>query len=144
MLTWLCQLFRRGSVDPALAQLQRDVRASPSEFPIGDLRPVLIPSPILAHKSWIGPKHYFENLPVSLTWAYLRPENTMMYLSFDSAEALDAKRIDWRLHSKEAAQREFAEPLWTHEFKGESDSVEAVALFHSDGLGPSRLLFRSN
>jgi hypothetical protein len=140
MLDRLRQFFQRPSRDPALAQMRRDIGAHPSSYPIEDLRPVLIPSPILELEDWIGPKHHFGSLPVSLTWAYLRPENTMMYLSFDAAASLEARGIDWRVCAKQAVQQHFVQQLWTHEFTGESGAVEAVALLHSDGLGPSRLL----
>ena len=76
---------------------------------------------------------------MSLTWAYLRPENTMVYLSFAAAAWLEARRIDWRRSAKASLHRDFANQPWTHEYKDES-GVQAVALLHADGLGPSRLL----
>src|SRR6184192_3798791 len=144
----LRRIFRTGSGVPrdaealSLDQMRRDLKQARtnSDFPLRDLRPVLLPSPILAMGTWVGPSHYFDSLPVSLTWAFLRPHGTMLYLSHDVASALDQKGIGWRLEARDALTREFRIRPWTHEFKGPSGAVEAVALMHDDGLGPSRLI----
>src|SRR2546423_3143764 len=125
----------------ALNQMRRDVKQGrKNELPLADLRPVLIPSPILAHGKWVGPYHYFPELPVSLTWAYLRPHGTLLYLSQNVAESLDQHAADWRRKAREALTRDFGLKPWTHVFPGASGAPEAVALMHDDGLGPSRLL----
>jgi hypothetical protein len=139
MIAQLLQLFRRKRRDPVIRQLRRDVGVDPSTFSVEDLRPVLIPSAILGYDQWVGPRHYVGSLPVSLTWAYLRPENTMIYLSFDAVAWLEAQHIDWRRSAKASLHQDFGNRPWTHEFKDES-GVQAVALLHADGLGPSRLL----
>lgn len=144
MLSRIRRLFGRGNLpetDRQLEQLLDDVRRDPSEFPLSDLRPVLIPSPILATDKWIGPFHYFPELPISLTWVFLRPNQTMIYPTHDGAAALDARGIDWRAAAREALARDFQVRPWTREFQGESGEVEGAALVHDDGLGPSRLLF---
>src|SRR5438093_12675020 len=89
---------RDGPPDPKqqLEQLREDLRGDSSEFPITDLRPVLIPSAILAPGTWVGPYHYFSGLPISLTWAYLRPNQTMMYLSDRAVASLEKRRVDCR------------------------------------------------
>jgi hypothetical protein len=121
--------------------MRHDVKlARTSELPLSDLRPVLIPSPILAKGRWVGPYHYFPELPVSLTWAFLRPHRTMLYLSEDVAASLDQQTADWRRKAREAFTKDFRVKPWTHVFRGASGTTEAVALMHDDGLGPSRLL----
>lgn len=146
MLGWLSKLFSARKTeleDPdvlVLKQLRGDLDKDSSEFPLADLRPILIPSPILAMDRWVGPCHYFDNLPVSLTWAFLRPHQTMMYLSHSAAESFAARGIDWRAAARAARREDFESQAWTHEFPNESGEIAAVALFHDDGLGPSRLL----
>jgi hypothetical protein len=109
------------------------------ERPAEDLRPVLIPSPILAMINWPGPRRHFPDLPVSLTWAFLMPD-AMLYLSASRASALDAAGVDWRGMSRSALVRDFERRPWSREFRNEQGDLEAVALMHEDGLGPSRLI----
>lgn len=118
------------------ADLDRDQ----ASFPITDLRPVLVPTPIFETGQWVGPYHHFPDLPVSLTWAFLRPQQTMSYLSSSIAAAFDKKKIDWRAAARKALAREFDHHPWTHEFKSSGGKVEAVGFLHEDGLGPSRLI----
>lgn len=139
MIARILQFFRSKRRDPVIRQLRRDVGADPSTFSVEDLRPVLIPSAILSYDRWVGPRYYVGSLPVSLTWAYLRPENTMIYLSFDAVAWLEAHHIDWRRSAKASLHQDFDNRPWTHEFRDES-GLQAVALLHADGLGPSRLL----
>lgn len=120
--------------------LREDLRRDASDFPLSDLRPVLIPSPILATGKWVGPFHYFSHLPVSLTWAYLRPGQTMIYLAHDTVASLEARGVDWRAAARDALNRDFQARPWSHEFRNESGTAEGFALMHEDGLGPSRLL----
>jgi hypothetical protein len=146
MLTWLSRLLspaRMKAENPdvrALHQLRSDLDKDPLQFPLSDLRPVLIPSPILATGNWVGPFRYFESLPVSLAWAFLRPNQTMMYLSTPTADALEARGVDWRAVARSAVVRDFDRHPWTHEYENDAGDVEAVAFLHEDGLGPSRLL----
>lgn len=126
----------------ALNQMRTDLKEARhgGEFLVTDLRPVLIPTTIFSGGGWPGPYRYFDELPVSLTWAFLRPHNTMLYLSHNAAADFERRGIDWRRESHEASWQGFRSQLWTHEFKGKSDRPEAVAFMHRDGLGPSRLL----
>jgi hypothetical protein len=58
--SWIRRLLgRRDPSDPEqqLKQLREDLRREPSEFALDTLRPVLIPSPILATGTWVGPYH---------------------------------------------------------------------------------------
>jgi hypothetical protein len=141
--SWIRTLLgRRNRSDPErqLEQLREDLRREPSEFALDTLRPVLIPSPILATGTWVGPYHHFADLPVSLTWAHLRPNQTMIYLSHDAVASLDGRGIDWRTIARDALAGDFHARPWTHEFRNESGEMEGIALMHADGLGPSRLL----
>lgn len=144
MFTWLSSWLRREpSPDPGDAQLRQlcnDVERDPTSFSIEDLRPVLVPTPIFETGRWVGPYFHFADLPVSLTWAFLRPQQTMMYLSTAAVTAFEAKSIDWRAAARFALAREFDSHPWTHAFNNPRGELEAVAFMHEDGLGPSRLI----
>jgi hypothetical protein len=122
-----------------LNQLKRDVEAGPEQMPLDSLRPVLIPSSIFESGGWPGPHHHFPKLPVSLTWAFLRPENTMLYLFDEPAGKLTADGMDWRDSARKAALSDFERQPWTFEYRNRDGTIGAVALNHEDGLGPSRL-----
>src|SRR5687767_10345285 len=96
---------RRGErelADRVLRQVRQMSADLGADLPLSDLRPVLVPSSILSDGNWFGPHHHFETLPLSLTWAYRRPENTLQYLSADQAETLAADGIDWRAVARDA------------------------------------------
>jgi hypothetical protein len=142
MFDWIRKLRRAAPASSELQQMMVDLK-SPEGFPITELRPVLIPSSIFELDHWIGPYHHFENLPVSLTWAYMRPNQTMQYLNSATAVALEAKGCDWRSAALNALSGDVARQPWTHEWKNASGAVRAVALMHDDGVGPSRLCMLS-
>jgi hypothetical protein len=129
-----------GPLFPDLNQMREDLDRDPADFPLADLWPVLIPSPILALPQWVGPRFHFAHLPVSLTWAYLRPEQSMQYLSTSTVAALELRGVPWRATAYRNLCEAFDGQPWTHEFKDEEGFVGAVAMLHNDGLGPSRLI----
>ena len=137
---WLRPKHDRDSAVAQLEQMRSDLDLDSTSFPADDLRPVLIPSPILEAGDWVGPYHHFPDLPLSLTWVFLRPQHTMRYLSTKAAAAFDAKGVNWRATARLALVKEFENHPWTHEFRSETGDVEAVGLLHADGLGPSRLI----
>jgi len=142
MLSWLRKLIYHSKEDlnsRQLNQLASDIGSDSTHFPIEDLRPVLIPSSIFEAGRWIGPFHYFRALPVSLTWAFMRPEETMLYLDHEAAAAFETKGVDWRQEARKRLAEEFERRPWSHEFRNGGE-IEAVAMMHDDGLGPSRLI----
>jgi hypothetical protein len=143
-MKWARSLFRRNSDDEdvqGLEQLHADLGRDPAEFPATDLRPVLVPSDIFTEGEWVGPFHYFSDLPISLTWAFLRPHQTMMYLSDPTVASLEERGINWRAAARDAFWKDFQEWPCSEVFKGDSDEVAGMGLMHDDGLGPSRLFF---
>src|SRR5262245_2197377 len=146
MFSWLQKLMPWSSKDSGVKQLEQflaDVRADSTGFSVADLRPVLVPSAIFEAGRWIGPYHHFPALPVSLTWAFLRPQQTMLYLAHDAAAALEAKGIDWRSTARATLVKEFERHPWTHEYRNDRGKVEGMGMIHEDGLGPSRLIMYS-
>jgi hypothetical protein len=60
MTSLIRKLFGReklSETDRDLKQLIHDIRRDPKDFPISDLRPILVPSEVLATDEWIGPSH---------------------------------------------------------------------------------------
>jgi hypothetical protein len=136
----------RSKEDPYASQLKQlvaDVQSDSTRVPIEDLRPVLISPSIFELGRWVGPYHHFSALPVSLTWAFLRPKQTMLYLDHDAVTAFEAKAIDWRSKARGALAADFQRHPWTHEYRNDQSGIEAVAMLHEDGLGPSRLIMYS-
>jgi hypothetical protein len=116
-------------------QMSADLGA---DLPLADLRPVLIPSSIVADGQWFGPHHHFENLPLSLAWGYVRPENTLQYLSRARADELNAEGIDWRAAARGNLLEESRRRTWTFRRHPEDDSVCVAVILHDD-LGCDRL-----
>lgn len=100
--------------------MRHDLKLTPDEIPLADLRPVLMPSPILATGKWVGPYHYFPELPVSMTWAFLRPQQTMLYLSQDFAGRSTSKCRTGVEERGKPWRRDFNVKPWTHVFRGAS------------------------
>jgi hypothetical protein len=143
MLNFLRRLFGRGdsegeSTEGLLRQLEQMRGDLGAELPLEDLRPVLIPSSILSGGEWFGPHHYFEDLPLSLTWAHMRPQCTMQYLSTEHAEKMTTQGIDWRTLARNALLADSKARTWT--FRRHPDHDAAAAAVLQDELGASRLL----
>jgi hypothetical protein len=129
----------QAQIDGMLKQLQQLKADLGAALPLADLRPVLIPSTILASGDWFGPHHYFRTLPVSLTWAFMRPENSLQYLSRDVAEKLAADGIDWRSTARQALFEDSTRRPWISKRQPDNENAAAAAVLQ-DELGPSRLL----
>lgn len=126
-------------IDGMLRQLKQMQGDLGKDLPIADLRPVLIPSSILDGGDWFGPHHYFSKLPVSLTWAYMRSENTMQYLSSDHAAKLTAEGIDWRSVARNALYDDSRKRPWMSRRNPNDESIGMAAVLQDD-LGATRLL----
>jgi len=146
-----CKMFRflkrifggaraeKERIDGLLRQLKQMRGDLGQDLPLADLRPVLIPSSILEGGDWFGPHHYFSKLPVSLTWAYMRSENTMQYLSRDHASKLTADGIDWRSVARSALYEDSKKRPWMSRRNPNDESVGVAAVLQDD-LGATRLL----
>jgi hypothetical protein len=108
-------------------QLKEDLGA---DLPLEDLRPVLIPSSILSGGNWFGPHHHFPELPLSLTWAYVRPEHTMQYLSQEQADKLTAEGADWKTTARTALAADSKARTWTFRRNPENESLCAAIVLH--------------
>jgi hypothetical protein len=130
---------RQDQTEGLLRQLEQLKKDLDAELPLADLRPVLIPSSILASGDWFGPHHYFAGLPVSLAWAYMRPENSMQYLSKAAAEKLAGEGIDWRSTARHALFEDSKRLPWTFKPHPQDPSRPVAGILRPDALGASRL-----
>jgi hypothetical protein len=64
----------------------------------------------------------------------------MVYVNQTMQEYWEHQGIDWQQISLANLHRASADFPYTHEFRRDNGELYAVALMHSDGYGPSRLL----
>jgi hypothetical protein len=142
MLNFIKRLFGRGSsksqIEQMMLQVQQMKADLGTDLPIAELRPVLIPSSIFSRGSWVGPYHYFENIPVSLTWAYMRPNDTMQYLTTAKADELTAAGVEWKREARTRLEAEAMAKPWQMRRDKQTDRVMLALL--QDEIGVSRLL----
>jgi hypothetical protein len=125
-----------------LEALRAGLRKAPPELEISDLFPVFVPASFFETGDWPGPYEILGIVGLGLTWAVLQPDQTMRYVDHEVQRHWEAKGVRWRDRAVENVLRQSAQQVWTHEFRREDGSLFAVAMMHSDGLGPSRLLLR--
>jgi hypothetical protein len=142
MLNFMKSLLGLGPSKRQIEQMKQQVKQMTADLgadlPISELRPVLIPSSIFSSGGWFGPHHYFENIPLSLTWAYMRPNNTMQYLMTAKAEELNASGIDWKHEARQRLEADVLAKPWQMRRDKQDDSVLIAVL--QDEIGVSRLL----
>ena len=127
-----------------LEVLREGLAKAPFELDIADLLPVFVPMSFFAQRNWPGPYESLQVPGLGLTWAVLQPEQTMRYVDRRVDAHWAGQGIPWRDRAVENIRRQSNQGVWTHEFRGEDGALFAVAMMHSDGLGPSRLLLRES
>lgn len=128
----------KSQIEQMMQQLQQMKADLGADLPIAELRPVLIPSSIFSHSGWFGPYHYFDSIPLSLTWAYMRPNNTMQYLMTAKAEELTASGVDWKREARARLEADVLAKPWQMRRDKQDDRVVLAVL--QDEIGVSRLL----
>jgi hypothetical protein len=122
-----------------LQQLRKSLKRPADRLELDDVVPVLVPASIAEEGKWVWPIVKMRVEGLAVTWACLQPEQTMLYVSHDTAAHWTSSGIDWQTRSMENLIR-MSEPLATHGFQREDGSYYGVAMMHEDGIGPSRLL----
>ncbi len=121
-----------------IEQLRESVELPPEALAIESLLPVICPGSFLEAGDWPGPIDRFSTNELCLTWAYMQPHQTMVYLNRQHVEYLHSRGIDFRRRAIENL-RASTDPAWSHERRS-GEGMQFVALMHADGLGPSRVL----
>ena len=114
----------------------------PEELEIDNLVPLFVPASFFAAGNWPGPYERLRAREIGLTWSVLLPNQTMRYVDHAVAQYWAEKGIDWKGVSVSNLAKLSGETLATHDFRRATGEVYAVAMMHSDGVGPSRLLLR--
>lgn len=143
------QIFRKfnwgasSSTDEQLDALVEGVSLPPEKLQILDVFPLFVPANFLTDGNWPGPNRLLALPGLGLTWAVERPNQTMVYVNFATAQYWEEKGIDWQKQAMENLAKRTGEALCTAHFPREDRPDESFALvfMHSDGYGPSRLLF---
>jgi len=127
---------------PELTALREGLRKSAPELPITELFPLFVPRSFFASGKWPGPYELLRLPGLGLTWAISQPQQTMRYVDRGIQQYWESQGIRWRERALMNMQMWSGEKLWTHEILGDNGRISSVAMMHSDGIGPSRLLFR--
>jgi hypothetical protein len=120
-------------------QILRGLSLSPDQIAIEDVVPVFVPASLAEGGKWLGPIITMQAPGLAVTWAFLQPAQTMIYVNFQAANYWKAQGTDWRSQSVENLIR-MTEQLSSHDFIREDGSIYGLVMMHEDGIGPSRLL----
>ena len=122
-----------------LDELRRGLDLPPEEVPLDQVVPVFVPASLEHNGQWPGPIVLTRAPELAITWACLRPAQTMLYVSFETARYWEGKGIDWRTQSMENPA-EMSEQISYHSFQREGGAYYGLVMMQEDGVGPSRLL----
>jgi hypothetical protein len=122
--------------------LRAVLKKAPSQLDVADLFPIFVPMSFFASGNWPGPYETLQIPGLGLTWAVLQSGQAMRYVDHRVETHWDGEGIPWREKAIENVRRRSVDSVWTHEFRREDRSIFAVAMMHSDGFGPSRLVLR--
>ena len=127
-----------------LEELRRSLSMPPENLPLADLVPVFVPASFFESGNWPGPYVLLRAKPLAVTWAILRPQNTMLYVSKDAADYWERKHLPWREQAMENLVRLSENTLTSHHFSRTDGTAYALVMMHDDGVGPSRLLLNGH
>ncbi|HWI61255.1 MAG TPA: hypothetical protein VNT75_05445, partial [Symbiobacteriaceae bacterium] len=118
-----------------LKALRAGLSASPDALPLTHLRPVFVPAAFMEAGNWPGPYELCDIPGLALTWAVLLPQQTMRYVSHETAAHWEANGTPWRERALQNLLLSAGEQPFTHELRRDDSSVYAVIMMHEDGLG---------
>ena len=123
-----------------LDELRQSLSIPPEDHSLDDVVPVFVPAGFFESGKWLGPYVQLRAAQLAVTWAILRPRNTMLYVSQRTADLWESKGIAWREQSMENLVRLSENNLASHNFNRPDGTAFALVMMHDDGIGPSRLL----
>ena len=125
--------------DEQLDELRKSLDLPPEDVPLDQVVPVFVPASPSNSGKWPGPIVQTRVPELAITWACLRPAQTMLYVSFETARSWENEGVDWRTASMENLAS-MSEQISSHSFEREDDAYYGLVMMHEDGVGPSRLL----
>ena len=105
--------------------------------------PVIVPRAFFAVGNWPGPYLNLRHPDLALTWAILRPGQTMSYVNRERAALWLHEGVDWQSRSLSNLAACSGDGPWTHHETDAAGGLVFAAMMHSDGLGASRALLRN-
>ncbi|MEO8028726.1 MAG: hypothetical protein ABI823_19755, partial [Bryobacteraceae bacterium] len=111
----------------------------PGAIATQNLFPVFAPASFFERGGWPGPYAKCAAPGVGLTWAIALPHHGMRYIDFGISQHWTAANVDWKAIALENL-RKASRKIYTHGMGRLDGSPYAVAMMHTDGWGPSRLL----
>jgi hypothetical protein len=128
--------------DLHLRSIRKGMELRPEQVEISKVAPLFVPMTFFAAGNWPGPYTRLRAREIGLTWSVLLPDDTMRYVDHEMVRYWNTQGVDWR----QVALRNLADHSgnnpWTHEYRRTTGEIYAIAMMHSDGIGPSRLLLR--
>jgi len=126
-----------------LNALRRASAQDPQPEDIAHVLPVIVPRTFFALGNWPGPYLNLRHPDLALTWAILRPEQTMSYVNHERAALWLREGVEWQSRSLSNLATCSGDAPWTDQKTDDTGSVVFAAMMHSDGLGASRALLCS-
>ena len=115
---------------------------TPDQLDIDSLVPLFVPSSFFAAGNWPGPYERLRAREIGLAWSVLLPDQSMRYVDHAVAQYWAGRGTDWKERALRNLAKFSGESPATHAFRRVTGEIYAVAMMHSDGIGPSRLLLR--
>jgi hypothetical protein len=128
--------------DTTISTLRDALRLPVEQIETTRLCPIFVPSSFFTPGNWPGPYLNLRAKRIGLTWTVMFPDQTMRYVDHSMATYWEGKGLDWRKVAVSNLREHTGDSLGTHEFRRLDGSVYAIAMMHSDGVGPSRILLR--
>ncbi len=115
----------------------------PDRIDLSNLLPIFVPASLFALGNFPGPYTRLRAPDIGMAWVVLFPNRTMRYVNFATKRYWEERDLDW----KKLALGNLAARTNGHtdvqEMRNKNGGLWAIAWMCEDGLGPSRLLFRS-
>jgi len=142
---WIATMFQSrsaaslGDADK-IDVLRRELAKPPEAFAISDLVPMLVPRAFSETEHWPGPIYRLAAGDFDQTWAVLRPDDAIVYVSRPMQALWEAQGQPWRQIADENLRRLAETEPFSHVSARDDGSAFMVNMLYGQNMGPSRLL----
>jgi hypothetical protein len=120
--------------------LQTGLALQPEEMDIRKLFPLFAPASFFETGGWPGPFVLPAAKGVGITWGLDLGEGGRRYVDRTMGAHWQELGVDWKAAALTNLVHASSERLYTHGLTRTNGELFAVAMLHTDGWGPSRLL----
>jgi len=131
------------SVESQMSQIMQGLGLQPEQIDTAHLLPIFVPASFFDSGNWPGPYTRLRAPDIGLTWAVLLPDQTMRYVDDDMLQYWELCRVDWKAIAMRNLDDQTKGQPGVGQLQSDSGKLLALTFMFEDGLGPSRLLFRS-